>query len=127
MGVWCGRFSRENGITGRAYEVSTRSPQRHTATASRYNLFCLAILLTSAITTPDDPARSIAVQNPQRLMGAAVPCDRVALGKPDDYKPCIARLPNSELLLTAIHQYKRDGSQVMEQTLLLRSKDGGQT
>ena len=54
-------------------------------------------------------------------------CDRVALGKPDDYKPCIARLPNSELLLTAIHQYKRDGSQVMEQTLLLRSKDGGQT
>jgi len=100
---------------------------RTIATASRYNLFCLAILLTSAITTADDPARSIAVHNPQRLMGAAVPCERVALGEPDDYKPCIARLPNGELLLTAFHQYKRDGSQVMEQTLLFRSKDGGLT
>ena len=100
---------------------------RTIATASRYNLCCLAILLTSAITTADDPARSIAVHNPQRLMGAAVSCERVALGESDDYKPCIARLPNGELLLTAFHQYKRDGSQVMEQTLLFRSKDGGLT
>ena len=54
-------------------------------------------------------------------------CERIPLGEPDDYKPCIARLPDGELLLTAFHQHKRDGNKVLEQTLLFRSKDGGRT
>ena len=49
------------------------------------------------------------------------------MGEPDDYKPCIARLPGGELLLTAFHQHQRDGNKVMEQTLLFRSPDGGRT
>lgn len=53
--------------------------------------------------------------------------ERIPLGEVDDYKPCIARLPSGELLLTAFHQHKRDGNKVMEQTLLFRSPDGGRT
>lgn len=53
--------------------------------------------------------------------------ERIPLGESDDYKPCIAKLPSGELLLTAFHQHKRDGNKVMEQTLLFRSSDGGRT
>ena len=49
------------------------------------------------------------------------------MGELDYYKPCIAKLPSGELLLTAFHQHKRDGNKVMEQTLLFRSSDGGRT
>ncbi len=51
----------------------------------------------------------------------------LTLGAPDDYKPCIALLPNGEWLLTAFHQDKKDGNKVLEQNLLFRSKDGGRT
>jgi hypothetical protein len=53
------------------------------------------------------------------------PCERVPLGEPDDYKPCIARLPDGELLVTAFHQYPEGGGKVLEQNLLFRSRDGG--
>jgi hypothetical protein len=68
-----------------------------------------------------------AVINPQTLAADKVACERVALGEPDDYKPCIARLPGGELLLAAFHQHQLDGGKVREQNLLFRSADGGRT
>src|SRR4051812_1096069 len=70
---------------------------------------------------------AVAVDHPKLLVGRGLPCERVPLGEADDYKPCIALLPSSELLLTAFHQYQRPGNKVLEQTLLFRSKDGGRT
>lgn len=70
---------------------------------------------------------SVAVLNPKRLPAEPFSVERVALGESDDYKPCIAKMPDGELLLTAFHQHKRDGNKVLEQTLLYRSRDGGRT
>jgi monoterpene epsilon-lactone hydrolase len=69
----------------------------------------------------------ISLQNPKRLVERAIHGERITLGESDDYKPCIARLPDGELLLTAFHQYPRDGGKVMEQMLLFRSNDKGRT
>jgi photosystem II stability/assembly factor-like uncharacterized protein len=71
--------------------------------------------------------RDIDIAIPRRLPAAKLPCERIPLGEPDDYKPCIARLPAGELLLTAFHQHKREANKVMEQTLLFRSRDGGRS
>jgi len=87
----------------------------------------VALILATAAAQSDNSPTTIPVHKPRRLSDVAIPCERVALGEPDDYKPCIARLPNGELLLTAFHQYRREGNKVMEQTLLFRSKDGGTT
>jgi len=82
---------------------------------------------TRLSTWAGEEATHVPIHNPQQLPADPIPCERVALGEPDDYKPCVARLPGGELLLTAFHQYKRDGNTVMEQTLLFRSKDGGKS
>jgi hypothetical protein len=81
------------------------------------------LLLSSTAVIADD----IQIANPDVLKGKKVSGERIALGEADDYKPCVARLPNGELLLTAFHQYKRADNKVMEQTLLFRSSDGGRT
>lgn len=97
-----------------------------------------AILATAAISAAfflilnqamfaDDMNDEVLIHNRHQLSAQPSPCHRIALGEPDDYKPCLARLPSGELLLTAFHQHKRDGNKVMEQTLLFRSKDGGKT
>lgn len=105
------------------------NPRYLPASARRplYGLCLAASLIATAMAHAEDPQTIVPIHNPQRLAGDAIPCERIALGEPDDYKPCIATLPNGELLLTAFHQHKRDGSKVMEQTLLFRSKDGGKT
>lgn len=69
----------------------------------------------------------IAVANQKLSTTETIVGQRIPLGEPDDYKPCIAKLPNGELLLTAFHQYQRHGNKVMEQNLLFRSLDGGRT
>ena len=69
----------------------------------------------------------ITVYNPVQLPTAPQNAERIPLGEPDDYKPCIARMPDGELLLTAFHQYPKEGNKVMEQTLLFRSLDGGRS
>ena len=70
---------------------------------------------------------TVTVANPVVLPAEPIACERIPLGEPDDYKPCVARLPGGGLLLTAFHQHKREGGKVMEQTLLFRSADGGKT
>lgn len=74
-----------------------------------------------------DSIDKISVVNPKILPVRDLPCQRVALGEPGDYKACIAQLPDGELLLTAFHQYMKEGGKVLEQNLLFRSKDGGLT
>lgn len=69
---------------------------------------------------------AILVRNPSAL-SESLPCERIALGVPDDYKPCIARLPSGELLISAFHQYQPEPGKVLEQNLLFRSADGGRT
>ena len=64
---------------------------------------------------------SFAVVNRRTLAVDTIECERIAVGKPDDYKPCIASLPSGELLLTAFHQYKKENGKVLEQNLLFRS------
>jgi hypothetical protein len=73
------------------------------------------------------PTETIAVANRAQLAIETLECERVPLGEPDDYKPCIARLPDGELLLTAFHQHREPGNKVREQTLLFRSQDGGKS
>jgi hypothetical protein len=70
---------------------------------------------------------AVTVVNPRTLPAGKIACERVPLGVPDDYKPCVARMPDGELLLTAFHQHKKDDNKVLEQTLLFRSADGGKT
>lgn len=87
---------------------------------------CLAALLQAAL--GQEPREdTIAVVHRLRLPMEHLPCERIALGEADDYKPCLALLPSGELLLTAFHQYQREGGKVLEQNLLFRSRDGGRT
>lgn len=69
--------------------------------------------------------QDISVADRKMLTVDKLASERISLGEPDDYKPCIAQLPGGELLLTAFHQHQRDGNKVLEQTLLFRSQDGG--
>ncbi len=78
-------------------------------------------------TTPADPGSTIGVRNPQTLAVDVLPADRVPVGVPDDYKPCIARLPSGELLLVAFHQHQLGGKKIREEIKLFRSRDGGCT
>ncbi len=70
---------------------------------------------------------AVVIRNPRFLPASPIPGERIPLGESDDYKPCLARLPDGELLLTAFHQHQRDADKVMEQILFFRSKDGGKT
>lgn len=40
----------------------------------------------------------IQVQNPRTLLAEPIPCERIPLGEPDDYKPCLARLPRDTMV-----------------------------
>jgi hypothetical protein len=87
----------------------------------------LLVWLAAQLGTAALAQDSIAVANRRDLAVDRIPCERVPLGEPDDYKPCIARLPDGELLVAAFHQHAKGGGKVLEQTLLFRSSDGGKT
>ena len=70
---------------------------------------------------------AIVVRDPKTLAVEKIACQRIQIGKPGDYKACIAALPSGELLLTMFHQHKKDGGKLLEQNLLFRSTDGGET
>lgn len=86
------------------------------------NLWWMSLLLAG-------PAmgQEITVSQRESFPVERLAAERVPVGVPGDYKPCVARLPDGELLLTAFHQHQRDSNKVMEQTLLFRSSDGGKT
>ncbi len=90
-------------------------------------IVCAAITAGLAPAASDDPRGTLEIHSPQHLPLRPIACERIPLGEPDDYKACIARLPDGELLLTTFRQHKREGDKVMEQGLLFRSRDGGKT
>ncbi len=113
---------------GAGYPSLTRIDEQHVGVVYEgsqsqlvFEKFELADLLRPA------SMAAIPVQHPRDLQAAPLSCQRIPLGEADDYKPCIARLPDGELLLTPFHQHKRDGNKVLDQTLLFRSQDGGRT
>ena len=61
----------------------------------------------------------IHIRNP-KLLERPIPVERIAVGEKGYYKPCIAKLPNDELLLTAYFAPTKLGR-------LWRSCDGGRT
>src|SRR4051812_5179504 len=89
---------------------------------------CCLVALLPALASGQEPMRdTINVVNRKVLSADKIECERIALGEPDDYKPCIALLPSGELLLTAFHPYEKEKGKVLEQNLLFRSGDGGKT
>ena len=70
-----------------------------------------------------DPVR---VLNPKALGKTQLVSERVHIGIAEDYKPCIARLPDGELLLVAFHA-PREGGVPEEYAFLYRSGDGGRS
>src|SRR5688572_26824342 len=101
-------------------------------TTTRQRPLTLLVLIGLPLLRPTlivglEPTDPIAVVNQKSFSADKIACQRISLGEPDDYKPCIAHLPSGELLLTAFHQHQKEGGKVLEQSLLFRSKDGGKT
>ena len=70
----------------------------------------------------------VEVRNPKVLGADRLAVERVPLGKPGDYKPCVAKLPSGELLLVAFYPDNFfDGGKVREDILLFRSQDGAKS
>ena len=88
---------------------------------------CASLFVLLAVFASPVSAGSIPVRNPLLLGPGPIACERIALGQPDDYKPCVARLPGGELLLIAFHPYELGGGKIREPELLFRSRDGGRT
>ena len=96
--------------------------------AGRLTYWTLVLALTCSDSIAGEPRTGeIEVLHPTTLPAKAIPCERIPLGEPDDYKPCVAILPDGELLLSAFHQHQREGGKVLEQNLLFRSRDGGKS
>lgn len=74
----------------------------------------------------EEKSLPIQVINPTKFSTSAIQCQRVVV-RETGYKPCVALLPNGELLLTMFEQIPQDGGKLLEQNLLLRSSDGGRT
>ncbi|MBQ16575.1 MAG: hypothetical protein CMJ65_05570 [Planctomycetaceae bacterium] len=69
----------------------------------------------------------IVVRNRKQIAGKTIPCRRIALGQPEDYKPSIVQLPSGELLLVVFSGERVGGGKIREITRLYRSKDLGLT
>ena len=70
----------------------------------------------------------VRVNHPRRLPGWSLPARRIPIGRPGDYKPSLALLPNGELVMVAFWQ---SGTQELgdfhEVTSFWRSNDAGRT
>jgi len=76
-----------------------------------------------------DKSLPIRVNNPRRLPGWTIPCERIPVGRPGDYKPSLALLPGGELLMCTFASsgpLDKEGH-FHETTTLWRSADGGKT
>jgi len=67
----------------------------------------------------------IVVRNGKQIAGTTIPCRRIALGQPEDYKPSVVQLPSGELLLVVFSGKQVGGGKIREITRLYRSKDQG--
>ena len=66
----------------------------------------------------------VKVENPSRIGVSSLDVQRVPVGITQDYKPCLARLPDGELLFVGFHT---TGGVPNEYSFLYRSADGGRT
>ena len=108
----CPRFSRTPPFPLRSLVLATATAAAVAAGG------CGSGALQSA-----DPVR---VVNPKAIGKTQLDSERVPIGIPEDYKPCIARLPDGELLLVAFHA-PRKGGVPEEYAFLYRSEDGGRS
>ena len=69
----------------------------------------------------------IGIESPRELAGQRITGERVPVGVPADYKPCVAKLPDGRLLLVAFAPYQLEEGRKREEILLFRSEDGGAT
>lgn len=69
---------------------------------------------------------SVVVKNPRQLRVDRLPAQRIALGRSGDYKPCLARLPDGQLLIIAFHSELTEDRKGRENIILFRSGDGGE-
>jgi len=73
---------------------------------------------------------TIQIENPDHLAGKAITGERIKVGDPGDYKPCVAKLPSGELLLTAFFPgafWAGPRYKTREDILLFRSTDEGKS
>ena len=92
----------------------------------------LPLLIHGSASLADDPPSDtaadnvIVVQNPHTLP-ERISAERIPVGLPHDYKPCLALLPGGELLLVMFRGEDAGGGKVREDIILYRSTDGGRT
>ena len=70
--------------------------------------------------------QSVEVKNPARLKADRLPAERISVGIVEDYKPCLAKLPDGELLLIGFHAPNAEPVSA-EYIFVYRSTDGGKT
>ena len=75
----------------------------------------------------DHSKTPIRVCNPRRLPGWSIEAERIPVGRPGDYKPSMALLPDGSLLMVAFHQINSGTKDFHEVTTFWRSHDGGRT
>ena len=68
----------------------------------------------------------IEVKNPKAIGVDRLAAERIPIGIKDDYKPCVARLPDGELLLIGFNAPQGKPLDA-EYSFLYRSRDGGRT
>lgn len=85
----------------------------------------LAVLLLVLNSTVAETAEqdTIQIRNPRSLSVDSLSAERIPVGIRADYKPCIARLPNGQLILIAFFAEGVPG----EYAFIYRSDDGGKT
>ena len=69
----------------------------------------------------------VEVKNPHLLDTDRLLAQRIPVGGPGHYKPCIAQLPNRELLVVAFRTIDEGDGKYREDNVLFRSRDGGRT
>ena len=70
---------------------------------------------------------SIRIIQPHSIAKTTIPAERTPLGRTRDYKPCIASLPDGELIVVAFRWTDYPQDKLAEELILFRSKDGGRT
>jgi hypothetical protein len=70
--------------------------------------------------------QSVEVKNLARLKAHRLPAERIPVGIAEDYKPCLAKLANGELLLIGFHAPNAEPVSA-EYIFIYRSTDGGKT
>ena len=86
----------------------------------------MTLAASSSSVSPVDPDEPIVVENSRAIGAGRLPAERIPIGITNDYKPCVARMPDGELLLIGFQApVGRPLSE--EYCFLYRSRDGGRT